>query len=110
MSFPSFSLRRATSDRKSTRLNSSHITISYAVLCLKKKKHGDSGAASRPARYTPPAAAFEPVELAEGVVRRELLDRHAQHPGCRPLDGLFFFYGYGHHRDLHSFPPRRSSD
>src|SRR5438445_11579276 len=25
-------------DRKSTRLNSSHATISYAVLCLKKKK------------------------------------------------------------------------
>src|SRR5207248_6261826 len=27
------------SDRKSTRLNSSHRTISYAVFCLKKKKH-----------------------------------------------------------------------
>src|SRR5690625_6706158 len=25
-------------DRKSTRLNSSHVAISYAVLCLKKKK------------------------------------------------------------------------
>src|SRR5690349_21927399 len=29
-------LRRA--DRKSTRLNSSHVEISYAVFCLKKKK------------------------------------------------------------------------
>src|SRR5437667_9048234 len=29
---------RKTRDRKSTRLNSSHITISYAVFCLKKKK------------------------------------------------------------------------
>src|SRR5471032_2263922 len=29
----------AASDRKSTRLNSSHITISYAVFCLKKKKN-----------------------------------------------------------------------
>src|SRR5690606_40811879 len=28
-----------TSDRKSTRLNSSHVKISYAVFCLKKKKH-----------------------------------------------------------------------
>src|SRR5207244_7470419 len=28
----------ATSDRKSTRLNSSHQIISYAVFCLKKKK------------------------------------------------------------------------
>src|SRR5438874_4653510 len=27
------------SDRKSTRLNSSHVEISYAVFCLKKKKH-----------------------------------------------------------------------
>src|SRR5690349_23015019 len=28
----------ARSDRKSTRLNSSHVEISYAVFCLKKKK------------------------------------------------------------------------
>src|SRR4051812_49582995 len=28
----------ALSDRKSTRLNSSHMSISYAVFCLKKKK------------------------------------------------------------------------
>src|SRR5207245_10614193 len=32
-------LRRAGVDRKSTRLNSSHGSISYAVFCLKKKKH-----------------------------------------------------------------------
>src|SRR5690349_24025498 len=30
--------RRAVEDRKSTRLNSSHVEISYAVFCLKKKK------------------------------------------------------------------------
>src|SRR5258708_11363152 len=29
----------ATTDRKSTRLNSSHQIISYAVFCLKKKKN-----------------------------------------------------------------------
>src|SRR5437867_5669881 len=29
---------QTTGDRKSTRLNSSHRTISYAVFCLKKKK------------------------------------------------------------------------
>src|SRR5437868_14428962 len=28
----------ALGDRKSTRLNSSHVSISYAVFCLKKKK------------------------------------------------------------------------
>src|SRR2546422_1430710 len=31
-------IRRAHQDRKSTRLNSSHGYISYAVFCLKKKK------------------------------------------------------------------------
>src|SRR5438445_8191317 len=35
---PPLSLARAASDRKSTRLNSSHANISYAVFCLKKKK------------------------------------------------------------------------
>src|SRR5256885_17159979 len=30
--------RTASLDRKSTRLNSSHLVISYAVFCLKKKK------------------------------------------------------------------------
>src|SRR5256885_10929046 len=29
----------AETDRKSTRLNSSHLVISYAVFCLKKKTH-----------------------------------------------------------------------
>src|SRR3712207_7330739 len=33
------SLLCAKGDRKSTRLNSSHANISYAVFCLKKKKH-----------------------------------------------------------------------
>src|SRR5256885_16985969 len=33
---------RTFSDRKSTRLNSSHLVISYAVFCLKKKKNIDS--------------------------------------------------------------------
>src|SRR5258708_20674391 len=38
-----------TEDRKSTRLNSSHQIISYAVFCLKKKKQhiGDSDHAER---------------------------------------------------------------
>src|SRR6516225_1232399 len=32
-------LSPAEADRKSTRLNSSHMSISYAVFCLKKKNH-----------------------------------------------------------------------
>src|SRR5699024_12861278 len=35
--FPAFLRRRRFVDRKSTRLNSSHVSISYAVFCLKKK-------------------------------------------------------------------------
>src|SRR5690242_20814878 len=34
-------------DRKSTRLNSSHMSISYAVFCLKKKKNTRRAAADR---------------------------------------------------------------
>src|SRR3989442_10891434 len=37
---PSFRLRRSR-DRKSTRLNSSHVRTSYAVFCLKKKNPHD---------------------------------------------------------------------
>src|SRR5437868_13118842 len=37
-------------DRKSTRLNSSHVSISYAVFCLKKKKLPDG---ARPDFHTP---------------------------------------------------------
>src|SRR5256885_10761167 len=33
-----YDIGRAYADRKSTRLNSSHLVISYAVFCLKKKK------------------------------------------------------------------------
>src|SRR5690554_7683755 len=41
-------------DRKSTRLNSSHVRISYAVFCLKKKNH-------------PAAVLFGPRHLAGDV-------------------------------------------
>src|SRR5205085_12339375 len=37
---PPFGLDGKARDRKSTRLNSSHSQISYAVFCLKKKKKG----------------------------------------------------------------------
>src|SRR3712207_8583628 len=36
---PTSSAYLASLDRKSTRLNSSHANISYAVFCLKKKNH-----------------------------------------------------------------------
>src|SRR5437667_7915530 len=45
-------------DRKSTRLNSSHITISYAVFCLKKKSEDGSKARGSEARGLRPAPAL----------------------------------------------------
>src|SRR5437667_7220077 len=47
----------ATVDRKSTRLNSSHITISYAVFCLKKKRFsGGSAGDISPSRLMIPCS------------------------------------------------------
>src|SRR5256885_6249127 len=43
-------------DRKSTRLNSSHLVISYAVFCLKKKKSMD--APSYPAQADSPQPVY----------------------------------------------------
>src|SRR2546422_8091055 len=42
-------------DRKSTRLNSSHGYISYAVFCLKKKKSGTRTTSSTHSACPPPA-------------------------------------------------------
>src|ERR1022692_5185937 len=50
-------LKKSIPDRKSTRLNSSHLVISYAVFCLKKKKHVCDTPASTACRLqarTPP--------------------------------------------------------
>src|SRR3989442_2684522 len=40
-----------SSDRKSTRLNSSHVRISYAVFCLKKKKTTEQLLSLRPSNH-----------------------------------------------------------
>src|SRR5256885_6813644 len=51
-----FRLLLGKRDRKSTRLNSSHLVISYAVFCLKKKKRSTTTtpiAQPRATTYTP---------------------------------------------------------
>src|SRR5436309_6735392 len=65
LAFPQFDRRlevpreQVGQDRKSTRLNSSHVKISYAVFCLKKKKHHHfrqvEGANAEPLLPQPPA-------------------------------------------------------
>src|SRR3712207_7556563 len=51
-----YKLRSNRLDRKSTRLNSSHANISYAVFCLKKKKMTASSAQIRLSTITQHAA------------------------------------------------------
>src|SRR6266705_3341330 len=86
-------------DRKSTRLNSSHRTISYAVFCLKKKKKASS--ATLISEYT------SYVCTSRGAVPR--MRSSSACISSRP-PFIFFFSCCGVHRDLHSFPTRRSSD
>src|SRR5688572_26921405 len=92
-------------DRKSTRLNSSHSQISYAVFCLKKKMSRDDAVSAerrleiraRVAAIAPSAAWMELAHEPAGLSSRDGLRR-------------FFYYWCGDRRDLHSFPTRRSSD
>src|SRR2546430_1323166 len=60
-------------DRKSTRLNSSHSQISYAVFCLKKKKD-----ATRRPHGQPSIHVYRPISAVHNSARfRHLLTRHA---------------------------------
>src|SRR3989442_3207349 len=66
---------RSGLDRKSTRLNSSHVRISYAVFCLKKKNH------PLPAPDAPPSLSIVPVVMdARQRPHRAL---RVQHPHLR---------------------------
>src|SRR5256885_3194641 len=60
-----FDVRCSALDRKSTRLNSSHLVISYAVFCLKKKKKTQLPHTTHPScrRYTSRALAPSALSL-----------------------------------------------
>src|SRR5699024_11942816 len=60
-----------TTDRKSTRLNSSHVSSSYAVFCLKKKNDGIG-----PCRGVQDAAQY-----GRGLVKRKVADEHMRRRG-----------------------------
>src|SRR6266851_112779 len=93
-------------DRKSTRLNSSHITTSYAVFCLKKKiAYVGSFQAVYGTSYSTMVATkalLFGLLLFLGALNFQLVRRGPA--------SFFFFKLYGYRRDLHSFPTRRSSD
>src|SRR5882672_4675735 len=89
-------------DRKSTRLNSSHTVISYAVLCLKKRKGRRKGLCTLEAKTS--KTVRRPSTVSAATNRSDCRVSMI----CTPSN--FFFNGHGDHRDLHSFPTRRSSD
>src|ERR1039457_6746116 len=75
-------------DRKSTRLNSSHLVISYAVFCLKKNRHRDSFVirVHHKQRIRQPLLAIDAGEVGRKVRRLTL-----QLEDCL-LCLLFFFF------------------
>src|SRR2546430_3511048 len=82
---------RMTEDRKSTRLNSSHSQISYAVFCLKKKKTLHQRGSSSPVCYLPlcaVAALSSPFPLPSMVHRRAAPGSLQFSLGVRPVAAL----------------------
>src|ERR1039457_1699454 len=83
------------SDRKSTRLNSSHLVISYAVFCLKKKEVVR-------AMYVPPPATARACPTAQSLagVGRDVLSVEAAREVVLKVCGVmcvvvFFFNNAG---------------
>src|SRR3954463_7710144 len=87
------------SDRKSTRLNSSHTIISYAAFCLKKTKGGKRGRLRGRTRGT---RSFVPRFLRCGARSGE-----RDQVGVRVFPE-FFFEVWGDHHPL-PFPPTGGS-
>src|ERR1022692_938200 len=76
------------SDRKSTRLNSSHLVISYAVFCLKKKKNSIAAGAGSALRHI--ANATWHVNLGRGRVL--VLDLRRGQPRASIQTPVHFFF------------------
>src|SRR6266571_2724860 len=82
-------------DRKSTRLNSSHMSISYAVFCLKKKKDRRMLHEMRMLIY-----------MGEAMVRSVVMRDAFLIAGC----SIVFFFNDTATTEIYTFPTRRSSD
>src|SRR6266511_2552636 len=80
-----------TTDRKSTRLNSSHVKISYAVFCLKKKtkrlrQEQIQHRTRTTGRTSPPTSAVVHVQLVRRILDVDgIVVAHRDHP-------VFFFF------------------
>src|SRR6266699_2324450 len=70
--------RPGRSDRKSTRLNSSHVRISYAVFCLKKTLSLETPICeeddSHLSDFVPDDEAISPAEAASNLILREQIE------------------------------------
>src|SRR5256885_13161408 len=69
-------------DRKSTRLNSSHLVISYAVFCLKKKKVHHHSCASHVERIER-ALVGAPLPISKLYLLLQLMVLHCYHDNNR---------------------------
>src|SRR2546426_6204694 len=63
LQFLSLSAAHLSRDRKSTRLNSSHLVISYAVFCLKKKKKHNKHTQKHPKDINPDPTSRPPATI-----------------------------------------------
>src|ERR1035438_8085800 len=89
-SYPSRHRPGFAADRKSTRLNSSHLGISYAVFCLKKKM-------------------IAPREPRGGVGHPHAKHHEFDRPPVPQMLSLFFFFKTRAPPELYPFPPRPPS-
>src|ERR1039457_2920274 len=97
-------------DRKSTRLNSSHLVISYAVFCLKKKNIFLDEFAAKTGRMRLVVRGRQELLAASARLVRALRDPYSIGFVPRGDWPFFFFYRNGDHRDFPFFPTRRPSD
>src|SRR5699024_12265053 len=78
----------AVQDRKSTRLNSSHVSISYAVFCLKKKRPRPHGKIPPTTRWSPTPrhlqARTSAARSPRGASRRCAATRRYRRKGTPP--------------------------
>src|SRR3989337_1153112 len=90
-------------DRKSTRLNSSHGSISYAVFCLKKKKQHSTKAQIGQHETSPASTSSKQPPV---IYRRPSLYTLPTYPPSRPrtTPSVFFFLRKGPPPSFTLFP------
>src|SRR6202008_3157279 len=97
----------ADRDRKSTRLNSSHTVISYAVFCLKKKEGAKRSAEHQACSVSVCDAHADIYEMVRHLLPK--LGTDVIRPMFRQASRLLFFLIRGHPPDPSPFPSTRPS-